>query len=252
MDERRDTRVIGTLVPSSPDPEPATIVRDALRLHHEGADLVDLDTMPDGPFAAVGAASLALLIRGISEAGVPVAVTTTRAAIARVALERGARWILDPSGTTADPEMIRVAARPSFAGWAIGPWSGATQAGAGDGPDAYMYGLVRNLAALLAAGVRSERIVLNASAGLAADSTDSWLMVGELERVRALGYPVLVDGRDEMLATMTSDESPAHLGDAAVGLAVLAVGARAWAIRTRQVGRVAETVGRMLEPRRSA
>lgn len=254
MDAQRATRVVAILTPSANDASAALIIREAVALRDAGADIVDLDTLPAGPFADADASTLALVLRGLGEAGIPACVTTTQAWIARIALERGARWIMDPSGTTADPDMVHVARRPSFAGWVIGPWStGTVPHGDADvSADAYMYGLVRNLASLLAAGVASDRIILNASAGLSATARDPWLMLGQLERVRALGYPVLVDGPDEVLASITSDESPKHLADAAVGLAVLAVGAHAWGIRTRAVSRVLESVGRMIEPRTSA
>lgn len=254
MQTRPETRVVGILVPPGTDADPVALIREAMRLASSGADIVDLDLTPDGPLAGLAEDRLALLVRGLGEAGIPVSVTTTRASIARIAVERGARWISDPSGATADPEMIRVARRPSLVGWAIGPWAirRPVERHGSSAADEYTDGLVRNLARLLAAGVRSDRIVLNASAGLSQTATDPWVMLGDLARVRALGYPVLVDARDEVLASMSADDSADGLGDAAVGLAVLAVGARAWGIRTRAVERVATTVDRILEPRRSA
>lgn len=249
-----ETCVVGVLLPSGDLADPSVLIREAMALYSDGADIVDIDTLPSGPFAAIEDDTLALLVRGLRESGIPVSVTTTRASIARIAVDRGAHWIIDPSGTTADPEMIRVARRPSFIGWAIGPWSRPhrPEPAVETGADAYTYGLVRNLAALLEAGVHSDRIVLNASAGLSATSADPWLMLGHLDRIRALGYPVLIDAHDELLASMSADDSPTRLEDAAVGLAVLGAGARVWGVRTRAVTRVADAVGRILEPRRTA
>jgi len=253
MDGRRDTRVIGIFAPPAIDAGLAELIRDAVELHEDGADLVDLDTMPDGPFAGADDDTIALLARGLSEAGVPVCVTTTSASIAQNAVDHGAAWINDPSGTTADPRMREVAAGPR-AGWIVGPWSTrrADWYGGGGEADAYTDGLVRNLATLLDAGVRSDSIVLHAGAGLTADDDEPWRMLNHLDRISALGYPVLIDGRDDILAAMSSDDSAERLGDAAVGLTVLATGLRAWGIRVRSVGRVAGAIQRLLEPRQSA
>ncbi|HWL02206.1 MAG TPA: dihydropteroate synthase [Microbacteriaceae bacterium] len=250
MDVQRGTRVIGILVPSSSDLDLSATIRQAIAFHGRGADIVDLDMLPGGPFAGIDEDAVALLVRGLGEAGIPASVTTTDASVARIALAHGVRWIIDPSGTTADPEMFSVARRPSLAGWIIGPWS--PRLVAERGIDAYNEGLVRNLAALLEAGVHSDRIVLNASAGLSATASDPWRMLNHLDRIKALGYPILIDARDELLASMSSDDSAARLEDAAVGLAVLAAGVGAWGIRTRGAERVAGAVQRILEPRRSA
>jgi len=253
MDASRGTRVIGIFAPVTTGADLSDLIGEAVAFHEAGADIVDLDTLPAGPFAAVDDDTVALLVRGLVEGGIPVSVTTTSADIARLAVEHGASWIIDPSGTTADREMNAVAAGSSC-GWVIGPWSprrGDWYAG-GDEADAYTDGLVRNLAALLDVGVRSERIVLHAGAGLAADDTEPWRMLNHLDRVAALGYPVLVDARDEILRAMTSDDSADRLDDVAVGLTVLATGLGAWGIRARSIGRVVGAVHRILEPRQGA
>lgn len=253
MDAQRDTRVIGILSPAAVDGDVADLLREAEELHERGADLIDLDALPGGAFAGADDDTIALLVRGLAEIGVPVSLTTTSAALAATAIGHGAGWILDPSGATADARMIEVVA-DSPAGWVIGPWS--PRRGdwypSGDEADLYTDGLVRNLAALLDAGVRSERIVLHAGAGISAADAEPWRMLNQLDRISALGYPVLIDARDEILAAMSSDDSAERLEDAAVGLAVLAAGRGAWGIRCRAVGRVAGAVQRILEPRQHA
>lgn len=254
MDMRRETRVIGIFAPTSTAADPSVLIHEAIAFHHAGAGMVDLDTLPGGPFAGVDDDTIALLIRGMSEAGIPVSLTTTNASLAAVAIDQGVGWIIDPSGTSADRDMIGVAMRPSGVGWAIGPWSmrHSPHRGADTGADAYTEGLLRNLGALLAAGVRSDRIVLNASAGLTSSASDPWRMLNHLDRIAALGCPILIDAPDEMLASMSSDDAADRLEHAAVALAVLAAGASAWGIRTRAAGRIAGTIQRILEPRRSA
>lgn len=254
MHRRSTTRVLGILGPQAAGAEPSELIRAAMDLGDRGADIVDLDTRTGGAFAGCDDDTLALAVRGMSEAGIPVSVTTTRAATAAIAIERGASWIIDPSGATADPEMLAVAARPSTVGWIIGPWSDRASLAAEteSRASAYTYGLVRNLSCLLAVGVDSNRLLMNASAGLSSAASDRWRMLGDLDRIRALGYPVLIDACEDVLRSMATDESGRRLDDAAVGLAVLAAGARVWGIRTQAVERVSATLDRILEPRRIA
>ncbi|MBO9578505.1 MAG: dihydropteroate synthase, partial [Microbacteriaceae bacterium] len=252
-DGMRDTRVLGIFAPATIGAELADLIRDAAEFHEDGADVVDLDTLTGGPFAEADDDTIALLVRGLTEIGIPTAVTTTRAAVAANAVEHGARWVIDPSGGTADAGMTAVA-QSSAAGWVIGPWSTrrADWYGGGDEADAYTDGLVRNIAWLLDAGIRSDRIVLHVGAGISAEDPEPWRMLNHLDRVAALGYPLLIDGRDEILAAMSSEDTAERLGDAAVGLTILAAGRRAWGIRVREVGRVAGAMQRITAPRQHA
>lgn len=250
MHDQPDTRVIGILTASPATADLAGFIREALVLHAEGADIVDFDTRPAGAFADADAHAIASLVGGVTATGVPVCVTTTTAAIAAAAIDHGASWISDPSGGTEDPAMLEVARR-SATGWIIGPWSPRHGVdGRGETTeDAYTDGLLRNLVALLRTGVRSDRIVLHASAGISASATDPWRMLNHLDRIAELGSPLLIDANDEVIASMSPDDSGDRFEDTAVGLAVLAAGARAWGIRTRAVARVTGAVDRILAPR---
>ncbi len=108
---------------------------------------------------------------------------------------------------------------------------------------------MRNVAALLDAGVPSDRIVLHSGAGLTRDDAEPWRMLNHLDRLTALGYRVLVDGRDGIVEAMSADESVERVDDAAVGLTLLATGFDAWGIRARNVSRVVGALQRILEPR---
>ena len=249
MDVRRGTRVLGILAPAGAGL--VGLIRDAIALREAGADVVDLDALPGGAFAEADADTIALLVRGLSEAGVPTSVATTSAEVAANAIEHGVGWILDPSAGSDDPAMRGVVAA-SRAGWIIGPWSphGARGAG-GEVAERYAEGLVRNIAGLLDAGVRPDRIVLDAGVGVSAADPEPWRMLNSLDRIAALGYPVLVDASEDTLAAVSSDDAEDRLEDAAVGLAVLAAGHAAWGVRTRRVGRVAGVVQRIAEPRQA-
>ena len=88
----------------------------ARRLLDEGADIIDVGGESTRPGADAVSAEEELRrvvpviegIRGFSQ--VPLSVDTTKAVVARAAVQAGAQMINDVSGLTADPEMAAVAA----------------------------------------------------------------------------------------------------------------------------------------------
>jgi dihydropteroate synthase len=182
---------------------------------------------------------------------VEVAITTTRARVAAIAADHGVGTIIDPSGATADPDMARALAELGIA-IVIGPWghpgsAGLPELSGEEIEDRYAEGIVRNVAALLDAGVRSERLRIHAGAGLAATDGERWRMLNHLGRLAGLGYPVLVPATDEVLAAMVVDESEGALDDVATALTLLAIGSGSWAIRAHRVGRVEAAMQRILD-----
>lgn len=94
-------------------------IRDwAVQAQVQGADIVDIggeSTRPGAPRvdAAEQIRRIVPAIKAIRDAGVSLAISidTTRAAVARAALDHGADAINDTSGGTEDPELLAVAAR---------------------------------------------------------------------------------------------------------------------------------------------
>src|SRR5882757_5371370 len=91
-------------------------VAHGLSLIEAGADVLDVGGESTRPGAGrVDAAEelrrVVPVVRRLSEAGVPVAVDTTRAVVAAAALEAGARMVNDVSGGLADTGMVPLVAR---------------------------------------------------------------------------------------------------------------------------------------------
>ncbi len=96
-------------------------VRHAVGLHKDGADIIDIG----GESTRPGAEPVSLeeelrrvipVIRALArEATVPISVDTTKADVARAAVDAGATIINDISSGTADPAMIPFAARAGVA-----------------------------------------------------------------------------------------------------------------------------------------
>jgi dihydropteroate synthase len=95
---------------------PAAAVQHARRLVSEGADLLDLggESSRPGSVPVPLDEELRRVIPAIAavapEAGVPISVDTTKAEVARQALDAGAAIINDISALGGDPEMPRVVA----------------------------------------------------------------------------------------------------------------------------------------------
>lgn len=243
-------KVIGVLSPSD-DADVASLIEGALELRDLGADALELDATEHGAFAATDDDTFVLLAAGLVDVGIDVCVATTRAELAVVAADHGVGTIIDPSGGHADPDM-RAALAEIRAAIVIGPWGRPGSASApvtsADVGDRYAEGILRNSAALLDAGIRSDRIRVHAGAGVSPQDADTWRMLGHLDRLTGLGYPLLISGTDDVLGAMVVDElDEERLDDAATAVAVLAVGAAAWGIRTNRIVRTAAAMHRMLD-----
>ena len=85
-------------------------VAHGLALRAQGADIIDVGGEATNPHAASitwedELARVLPVIRGLAEAGVTISIDTTKAAVARAAVEAGARIVNDVSGGLFDPEM---------------------------------------------------------------------------------------------------------------------------------------------------
>lgn len=182
-------------------------VAHAERLLDEGADAVDVggeSTRPHnaGPVPAdeeIG--RVVPVVRALvrRRPGVVVSVDTVKSAVAEAALDAGAAIVNDVSGFRLDPTMGPLCARRA-AGVILMHSRGtvadmATYAHAAYGDDP-VGEVVAELAAArdaaLAAGVRPEALVLDPGIGFAKRSDVSLALLAAVDRVAALGHPVLV------------------------------------------------------------
>jgi dihydropteroate synthase len=178
-------------------------VAHALRLAEEGAEILDIGGESTRPYAApVGEAEeLARVVPVISQIRqhLPAAVLsidTSKAAVAKVAIEMGAEIINDITGLTGDPAMIELA-RTSGAGVCAMHMQG-TPATMQDNPfyddvveEIYMY-LCQRRDALLASGIQGERICLDPGIGFGKTHQHNLTLMAHCERFHELGCPLLV------------------------------------------------------------
>ncbi len=178
-------------------------VARGLELFEQGADIVDIGGESTRPQGAGGVSAeeetlrVAPTIEALRRRGTgPISIDTSKAVVARAALDAGADWINDISGFAFDDEMPGVAAaagvpvvlmhlRGDFASMHDEPRYTSVV------PE-----VTRELEAAVeravAAGVAREQILVDPGIGFAKRAPHSLEMLGDLGALRALDRPILV------------------------------------------------------------
>ena len=199
----------------------AAAVAHARRLVAEGADIVDVGGESTRPGATRPLVSEELdrvvpVIETLAADGARVSVDTMRAEVASAALAAGASVVNDVSGGLADPAVLDVVA-VSGATYVAMHWRAhsarmadlATYDDPG-GPDDVVAAVRRELgervAAIRAAGIPDDRVVLDPGLGFAKRGEHNWQLLDRLEDVAALGFPLLVGAsRKSFLGALLAD-----------------------------------------------
>lgn len=184
----------------------AAALRHAESLIRDGADVVDIGGESTRPGAAPVPVERELervvpVVRACAREwpDLPLSVDTVKAAVARAALDEGARIINDVSGFRLDPAMPGVCARGG-AGVVLMHSRGGVDEMAGY--DSAVYGqdpvgdIVAELDAAVSrargAGVVADAIVLDPGLGFSKRTTESVAVLRQLGRFQELGFPLLV------------------------------------------------------------
>lgn len=250
--------------------DPAVAVRRGRELAAAGADIVDVggeSTRPGSrrPSEQEELERVLPVVAALADDGLAVSVDTMRAEVARQSLEAGAAIINDVSGGQADPAMAPLIARTG-APFVLMHWRGLLtdphEEPHYDDVTAEVCGeLTERVEDLLAAGVAREQLVLDPGFGFSKDAGHNWTLLSQLDRVMALGLPVLVGtSRKRFLgrlparpgAAVAADASPTEPVErdiATAATSLLSAQAGAWAVRVHDVAatRDALAVWQMVE-----
>jgi len=229
---------------------PGAAVAHGLELLDQGADLLDVggeSTRPGARRVAVDdeLARVLPVIEQLVARGATVSVDTTRAVVARQAVERGAAIVNDVSGGLADDAMYEAVAQTGAVYVAM-HWRG--HADVMDDLDDYddvvtdvRRELGARVAALRAAGVRDEQVVLDPGLGFAKSGASNWPLLARLPELVADGFPVLVGASRKrflghLLAGPDGAPAPPLARDrATAAVSALAAAAGAWCVRVHEV-----------------
>jgi dihydropteroate synthase len=221
-------------------------VAHGLEMAAAGADLVDVggeSTRPgaDRVDAEEECRRVLPVIRELSAAGVLTSVDTTRADVAEAALAAGATLVNDVSGGLADKNMAELVAEAGVP-WVLMHWRGHSRemyaaARYGDVVTEVCAELTARVEDVVAVGVAPEQLVLDPGLGFAKNAGHNWALLAGLDRIVALGLPVLVGASrktflGKLLAGADGLPRAAEQRDSAtLATTVLAAQAGAWGVR---------------------
>ncbi|GGJ46436.1 dihydropteroate synthase [Streptomyces brasiliensis] len=244
-------------------------VKHGLDLVAQGADLIDVGGESTRPGAtrvdeAEELRRVIPVVRGLASEGVTVSVDTMRASVAERSLAAGAALVNDVSGGLADPAMIPVVA-DAGAPFVVMHWRGFLEGGNVEGVYADVVSEVvdelhTRVAAVLEGGIAPDRVVVDPGLGFSKDSDHDLALLAHLDRLHALGHPLLVAASRKrflgrVLAGPEGAPPPARERDAATAaVSALAAHAGAWAVRVHEVRATADAVrvARAVEEARTA
>jgi dihydropteroate synthase len=186
---------------------------------------------------------------------IPISVDTTRASVARAAIEAGADLVNDISGATYDPEMLPTVAElnvPIVLMHIRG--TPKTMQHLTDYQDLvgeiYEF-LAQRIEACLAAGIASDHIILDPGIGFAKTYEQNLELLRQVAKFRSLGCPVLIGtSRKSFIGHLLNQPDPKQRvwGTAATCCAAIANGADIMRIHDvaelRQVCVVADAIWR--------
>ena len=246
--------------------DPANAKAHGEAMMKDGADIIDIGAESTRPGAKrVSEEDEQTRVLGAVDALIPegavLSIDTTRASVARMALEHGAQIINDVSGGRLDREVPHVVAEHSESLYIVQHWRGWLAGSAGDVPDAdtsvYANGVVddvydelmKQVDDVLQAGVSPSQIIIDPGLGFSKPSVEhNFPLMVALERFNATGYPVLIGASRKRfvgaaLADAGIDEPDMDSKDnATAAISALCAEHGAWAVRVHDVAKSRDAV----------
>jgi dihydropteroate synthase len=228
------------------------VLTAALGMAEAGAALIDVGARSSAPYldtAISEAEETQRVVRAVgalaAKLSVPVSVDTSRPAVARAALEAGARVVNDVSAL-ADPGLAHVVAAHD-AGLIVmaAPGPGRVI----DAPLATVTRILRGaLETVRAAGVPDERVVLDPGIGFFRDADVAWhawdvTVLAGLPELTALGRPLCVGvSRKSFVGAITGRSDPAARLSGSLAATAAAVLGGAALVRAHDVAETIDAV----------
>ena len=231
----------------------------ALAMEAAGADLIDLGAESTRPGAdAVGANEEMARIRPVIRAlapkiRIPISIDTYKSPVAQLAIDEGAAMVNDISALAFDPDLGDVVARagvPLILMHMRGrPNDMYEKAIYGDVVGEVAAELSGRIAHALERGIPRDRLILDPGIGFAKKAEHSWATLAGLDRLHALGRPLLVGvSRKSFLTRATGPLEPADRDWPSAAAVTASILSGAHIIRVHrvaemvQVARVSDTI----------
>ncbi|WP_208378806.1 dihydropteroate synthase [Cumulibacter soli] len=227
----------------------ADAIEHGRELWRQGADIIDVGGESTRPGAErvkphVETDRVVPVIAALAAEGILTSIDTTRAAVARAAVDAGCAIINDVSGGLADPRMNSTAAELDVP-YILMHWRAHSKhmqdfASYDDVVDDVLVELEQRVNAALDAGVRREQLIIDPGLGFAKTAAHNWALLQATARFVETGFPVLIAAsRKNFLGLLLADETgprpPDGREDATAAISTLAAFAGAWAVRAHAV-----------------
>jgi dihydropteroate synthase len=221
-------------------------IEHGARMHEQGADIVDVggeSTRPGAERVAVDEEQQRVLpvVRELSARGIRVSIDTLNASTAAAAAEAGAAIVNDVSGGLADEEMFRTIAGLEV-DYIVSHWRGHSDHMNDLARYDEVVGDVRTeiqarVAELIVWGVDERRLIVDPGLGFAKTGSHNWKLLGNLDRLQSLGYPVLVGASRKgfLGGLLDPDATPVDRDPATAVISALAAQAGAWGVRVHDI-----------------
>jgi dihydropteroate synthase len=233
--------------------DPAAALAHAQCMIADGADLIDIGAESTRPGALPTPESeemkrIVPLIEKLAGASVPVSADTRRPAVMRAAIAAGASMVNDVSALQAPGaiEAVVGAAQPVAVCLMHMQGEPATMQRTpiyGDVVGEVKAFLAERARACEAAGIGRERIVVDPGFGFGKTVAHNLVLLRELPRIAALGYPVLAGlSRKSTIGALIGQERGRQVGERLAGSLAAALAAVARGAKIIRVHDVRETV----------
>ena len=209
---------------------PARAIDHALRLEDEGAEILDIGGESTRPYSDQIATDEELrrvmpVIEGLIErVAVPISIDTSKAAVARAAIDVGVEIVNDVSGLEGDPDMPQLVLEAQV-GVCVMHMQGTPQT-MQDAPqyqdvvaDILAYLRARDLM-LLEMGIAADRICLDPGIGFGKTFEHNIALLQQAEQFLGLGRPILIGhSRKGFIGKLVGGKSTERIGGS-VGVSI--------------------------------
>lgn len=222
-----------------------------LRMHYAGADIIDVGGESTAPGNAevdteTEQARILPVIEALIKAGALVSVDTRHVETARAALKLGEVIINDVSGLSLENGMPELIAETGAKYIVMHNRGNSETMDELNHYEDLVEEVVAETQDIIArftrAGVKPEQLIIDPGLGFAKTGDQNWQVLGQLEVLVKLGYPVLVGAsRKRFIGTTLAEEDgpavpPKDRDAATLAITALAAASGAWAVRVHDVG----------------
>ena len=216
-------------------------VEHGLEMIAEGVDIIDIGGESTRPGAervseTEEIARTIPVIKELSKHRVTISIDTMRASTAEAAIKAGASIINDVSGGLADVAMLQTAAQLQVPYIAM-HWRGHakemnSKAIYGDVVVDVISELNERIEAALDVGIHRNKLIIYPGIGFAKEAEHNWAIIESIDRIVAMGYPVLVGASRKRFL---GGDSPDEREQATIELTKRLSSTGVWAVRVHSV-----------------